>query len=646
MGGSSVVGSQYGQPGVYGTLGTPAAGNIPGGRTSASSWTDSKGNFWLFGGMGYSSPLINGALYPGYLNDVWEFDPSTNEWTWMGGSNATGYGSGYPGVYGTLGAPASGNMPGGRYEASSWTDSHGNFWLLGGLGYDAADNKGDLNDLWEFTPSTNEWTWMGGSSTVSVNLAYPGVYGTLGTPAPGNIPGSRYTGSAWTDSTDRLWLFGGQGDDALGHWGYLNDVWEFDPSTNEWTWMGGSSTVPPTSGGSGGQSGVYGTLGAPASGNILGGRYGNSNWTDTSGNFWLSGGQGYDSNGNEGYLNDLWEFNPIANEWVWMGGSSTMSCGLIGITAYGSGCGEPGVYGKLGVPATGNIPGGRQAALTWTDSTGHFWLFGGEGYDVNGLRGILNDLWEYRIISPAAAPAFSVVSGTYFSAQTVTITDATTGAAIYYTTDGTTPTTNSTAYTGAITVSTSETIQAIAVATGYTTSTVASATYTIVIPPSFTVAASPATLTVNSGASGTSTLTVTPANGFNSAVTFTCSGLPNGTTCSFSPTTVTPSGSAATSQLTITAAQSAAIHPDSQPLFPASALALAVCFIGLKRRRIRGLLPLALAAIVLSFVSACGGGGSGGPAPTPTPTPTTSTVTVTATSGSIQQSATITLTLN
>jgi hypothetical protein len=77
-----------------------------------------------------------------------------------------------------------------------------------------------------------------------------------------------------------------------------------------------------------------------------------------------------------------------------------------------------------------------------------------------------------------ATPTFSPVGGAYGPTQSVTITSA--GAtAIYYTLDGSTPTTSSTLYTGAISVSTSETIKAIAVSASLDQSAVGSATYTI-----------------------------------------------------------------------------------------------------------------------------------------------------------------------
>jgi hypothetical protein len=77
----------------------------------------------------------------------------------------------------------------------------------------------------------------------------------------------------------------------------------------------------------------------------------------------------------------------------------------------------------------------------------------------------------------------------------------------------------------------------------------------------FSLGASPGTANVIAGqTSGAITVTVTPTNGFNSQISFSCTGLPTGATCNFSPTTVTPNGTAAvTTSLTIsTAANTAA----------------------------------------------------------------------------------------
>ena len=83
---------------------------------------------------------------------------------------------------------------------------------------------------------------------------------------------------------------------------------------------------------------------------------------------------------------------------------------------------------------------------------------------------------------PATTPQFSVAPGSYPVTQSVSITDTSTGAAIFYTTDGSAPTTASTPYTGPVQVSATETLQAIAAEAGSAASPVASAAYTI-IPP-------------------------------------------------------------------------------------------------------------------------------------------------------------------
>jgi len=83
----------------------------------------------------------------------------------------------------------------------------------------------------------------------------------------------------------------------------------------------------------------------------------------------------------------------------------------------------------------------------------------------------------YTIHPYLARPTFSPPGGSYTTVQTVTISDVSTKA-IYYTTDGSTPTTSSTVYSAPITVSSDETINAIAALSGWTNSPVANATYT------------------------------------------------------------------------------------------------------------------------------------------------------------------------
>ena len=105
---------------------------------------------------------------------------------------------------------------------------------------------------------------------------------------------------------------------------------------------------------------------------------------------------------------------------------------------------------------------------------------GTAGYTAN--QSILN--WTYVVGSGttapvAATPTFTPAAGTYTSAQSVTISDTTSGAKIYYTTNGTTPTTASALYSGPVTVSASETLEAIAAATGFTNSNVGVAAYAI-----------------------------------------------------------------------------------------------------------------------------------------------------------------------
>jgi hypothetical protein len=152
----------------------------------------------------------------------------------------------------------------------------------------------------------------------------------------------------------------------------------------------------------------------------------------------------------------------------------------------------------------------------------------------------------------------------------------------------------------------------------------AAATTTIAfqqLTPSYTVSANPASLTVKQGSSGSVTFTVTPQNGFNQAVSFTCDGttLPKGVASSFQPASVTPNGSGAvTTTLTVqtTGTAVAALNRRTAPFpgwLPRGGSVLALLLLGIPRVRRRmwlGGATLMLFALCLTGMLGCGGGGS------------------------------------
>lgn len=241
------------------------------------------------------------------------------------------------------------------------------------------------------------------------------------------------------------------------------------------------------------------------------------------------------------------------------------------------------------------------------------------------------------VATPTITPATGATLVIGSSSDSVTIADATTGAAIYYTLDGSTPTTSSTPYTAGtpITFSTagSFTVNAIAVLANYTTSAVGTATYTVTtVLPTFTIAATPTTATVTTNVPASIAITVAPSITFTSGITFSCTG--TGVTCIFSPA-ILPAGST-TDSLTIFKTTAAA-HNGPNPFLPGGVtFAIALGFLGWKKRRGLFLAFVVMASIVcLTQLTACSSSSKG----------TTSTVTVTATGGSVTQTLPLTITV-
>ena len=140
-----------------------------------------------------------------------------------------------PPVYGTQGVSAWSNTPGARNSSMSWTDSDGNLWLFGGLGGDGADH----NDLWRYSRSISQWTWVKGTNGNNQS----GIYGSQGVGGATNTPGARDSAMSWSDNAGNLWLFGGYGRDSAGSEGSAERTLEDASASSQWTWIKGAKIV-------------------------------------------------------------------------------------------------------------------------------------------------------------------------------------------------------------------------------------------------------------------------------------------------------------------------------------------------------------------------------------------------------------------
>jgi len=344
-----VSGRNYtGASGIYGTKGVPAATNRPPHRShGAASWVGLDGTFWVFGGISNFESR----------NDLWKYDPSTNMWTWMSGM-AFGNDAG---AYGTKGVPATYTLPPARHECvASWVDSVGNLWFYGGVNY----NFTAYNDLWRYDIVTNQWTWMSGCNCMGAGQ--PDVYGIIGVPDPANVPGARQAYAHWTDNDGSFWMFGGSNFVSAI---YYNDMWKYDLSANEWTWMNGP------------QAGAYYHYGTKCISDTA--DYPSpvsetrSCWQDSNEHFFILGGTEDDHS--QSLRNDLWMYSKECNVWTWLNGDNTIN--------------DSGSFGVKGISSPSNQPHTRLGALGWSSTNGNFYLFGGGG--GTSLAETYNDLWRY-----------------------------------------------------------------------------------------------------------------------------------------------------------------------------------------------------------------------------------------------------------
>jgi N-acetylneuraminic acid mutarotase len=166
------------------------------------------------------------------------------------------------------------------FQSMVYVPSIGRVIMFGGSHTDSSSAPTtDMNDTWAYDPNGNTWRELDPSGAV---------------PSPRSLQSMVYD-----SKRDKVILFGGGADspgwEPAGSSGELNDLWQYDPATNQWTELKPSGPLPP-----GGQlqSMVY----DPISARVL--LFG--------GEVEMASGQGSGPT----YPNDLWAYDPAANTWT------------------------------------------------------------------------------------------------------------------------------------------------------------------------------------------------------------------------------------------------------------------------------------------------------------------------------------------
>jgi hypothetical protein len=178
--------------------------------------------------------------------------------------------------------------------------------------------------------------------------------------------------------------------------------------------------------------------------------------------------------------------------------------------------------------------------------------------------------------------------------------------------------------------------------TNYSGSTSASMVQVVIMTPSFTLTASPASLTIARGAVGTTTLTITPKGGYTGTLTFACGTLPSKATCTFNPATVVVGAAAVSTTLSIGTggASTSAALPKAFDMHGAIYAGVFLGLLGFARRKrlikSAGLLVALVCLAGLGAITGCGGNNAPSTANDTPAGSYTISVTGTATSGTPQ----------
>jgi N-acetylneuraminic acid mutarotase len=295
-------------------------------------------SLYVFGGIGND---MNG-LYNGYMNDLWVFNLNTLQWTFLNGSKSNGQKT----TSSIIGAR--------KCHTMSHNTQTNTLYVFGGYGIDFNNQPGTLNDLWAYNISSSNWTLVSGSTSKDAMASYT-------TPT---MIGAKYAHSMIYNPNDNcLYVFGGQANNVYSTQVTFNELWKYDITTNIWIFLYGAKGLNQIS-----------SYNNPFS---IGSRsYSSMIYSQSKNSLIIFGGTGFtNTNSYSVDLNDVWMYDLTLMNWKYISGSTLGN-----------------QWGSYTGPYT--IGGRNEFSLVYHPNE-FLIVFGGFGFDSNGLNGPENDLWAY-----------------------------------------------------------------------------------------------------------------------------------------------------------------------------------------------------------------------------------------------------------
>ncbi len=256
----------------------------------AMTYDKNRNAIWVFGGFSGNAGL----------NDLWKYEITENRWVLIDGTD----GQGVDAVF--AGAP----RPGSVYGHDIVIDLNGDLWMFGG-DMQIGGSVGLSQDIWKFNVngSANGGSWEHVKGGQALNQG--GVAGVQGEANALNVPGGRKYFAMDISENNIIWMMGGRARSTTNIEGNLGDLWKFNPTTTEWTFVTGAESDNAD------ETFLNNFTKGEITSMHIGSRKHFDMTIDESGTIWLFGGM---LNANTRKGKDLWKFDSNTGVFTFISG--------------------------------------------------------------------------------------------------------------------------------------------------------------------------------------------------------------------------------------------------------------------------------------------------------------------------------------